>query len=185
MADKFVEFRRQPSRTELKQQTIRDSLTGAYNRRYFDQQLNRLILSQNKEFSLIMFDIDHFKDFNDTFGHEGGDAALIRVVNIVRSRLRSDDKLCRIGGEEFCVIYNGTDKVVERAEDIKKAIEESHSNLVNKRINHVSDTQKITISVGVATHDKNSVFDRKELYEKADNAMYQAKQSGRNQVKMA
>lgn len=150
--------------------SIIDPLTGIYNRRHFDAVLDR-IYSENKDdgaFSIMIIDIDHFKRFNDTYGHDVGDEALKSVVNTVRKNIRHNlDMFFRFGGEEFIIITsddkNGSIKLAEKLNKLEyKAVE------------------KVNISIGVATYEKG--ISKIELIKIADNNLYKAKENGRNQV---
>jgi len=153
-----------------------DGLTGLYLRRYFLQRVNEnFLLSKryNTFFSLLMIDIDNFKTINDTYGHPVGDAILKDVSDIMKHLVRQDALLCRYGGEEFAVFIGLTpvEEVQLMAENLRKTVEE-HTFIRNL---------KITISVGIAyKHQVENTAG--ELIRKADEALYRAKQSGRNRV---
>lgn len=163
---------------EIRKQAVTDPLTGLYNRRYFEENINReaeRALRLNQPFSLVSLDLDHLKTINDTYGHQYGDVAIKAISDVLKSRARSIDIPARIGGEEFNVLLPGVDSygAMMAAERIRAAIEATPL----EKIGHV------TASIGVATfleHSKN-VFDLTEL---ADQAMYRAKINGRNQVQM-
>ena len=163
---------------EIRKQAVTDPLTGLYNRRYFEENINReaeRALRLNQPFSLVSLDLDHLKTINDTYGHQYGDVAIKAISDVLKSKARSIDIPARIGGEEFNVLLPGVDSygAMMAAERIRAAIEATPL----EKIGHV------TASIGVATfleHSKN-VFDLTEL---ADQAMYRAKINGRNQVQM-
>lgn len=163
---------------EIRKQAVTDPLTGLYNRRYFEENINReaeRALRLNQPFSLVSLDLDHLKTINDTYGHQYGDIAIKAISDVLKSKARSIDIPARIGGEEFNVLLPGVDSygAMMAAERIRAAIEATPL----EKIGHV------TASIGVATfleHSKN-VFDLTEL---ADQAMYRAKINGRNQVQM-
>lgn len=170
---------RKKMQEELTQLALYDKLTKLYNRGSFDKKLSEELDRSNrydKKFSLLMFDIDFFKKVNDTYGHQAGDEALKSVANIIRKSIRTNDYPTRFGGEEFIVILPETEstKAVKLADRIRKIIEVSDI--------HISETETIhiTISVGVATSHKGISTD--ELIKNVDDALYQAKNSGRNQV---
>lgn len=163
----------------LEYMAMTDSLTGLYNRRYFIIHGNDEFLRckrHNIPLSIVMFDIDHFKSVNDTFGHENGDMALIHVANIVKKNLREIDVLCRTGGEEFSVLALNTDlkDAVMLAERLRKTVEKDSQTLLPGR--------GLTISMGVAAFDP-AMQSLDELLKNADVALYSAKSSGRNCVK--
>ncbi len=163
---------------EIRKQAVTDPLTGLYNRRYFEENINReaeRALRLGQPFSLISLDLDHLKTINDTFGHQYGDVAIKTISNVLKKQARSIDIPARIGGEEFNVMLPGVDScgAMIAAERIRVAIEATPLEKIGN----------VTASIGVATfleHSKN-VFDLTEL---ADQAMYRAKINGRNQVQM-
>jgi diguanylate cyclase (GGDEF)-like protein len=164
---------------ELLEQSIRDPLTGLYNRRYLNETLEREIVRarrENDKFSVIISDIDHFKMINDTYGHQVGDQFIVAIANLQQKHTRSSDIVCRYGGEEFLLVLPGTsmDLAVKRAEEIRLKCAELN-------IQHEGKGLSATMSFGVATYPDNG-DDADEIIIKADNAMYQSKQSGRNKV---
>ncbi|MBX8555759.1 sensor domain-containing diguanylate cyclase [Pseudomonas cichorii] len=160
-----------------------DGLTGLANRRQFDQTLdmefNKARNNQNP-ISLLLLDIDHFKQYNDCYGHPAGDECLRRVAALVRAcQGRSSDLAARYGGEEIAVILPATDLdgALLIAENIRRAVEDAHieSRLVERG--------RVTVSIGVATYDPSSGSSGgDELLISADKALYKAKHEGRNQV---
>ncbi len=162
---------------EAIQSAFVDALTGVKNRAAYKSNLSREIeisRRRSSELSLIVFDIDHFKRVNDRFGHTVGDLVLKNVAQAVEATIRSSDALYRIGGEEFVVVLNGTDRRGAQllAERIRKNIEA----LVFTSPKALS----VTMSLGVATLIKED--SSRKLFERADAALYQAKETGRNQV---
>ncbi len=161
---------------------ITDALTGVFNRRYFETRIEqelKLAKRFQNQLSLIMLDIDHFKDINDTYGHQTGDLVLQEIVTVVKGTISSTDFLFRYGGEEFAVIMQETpvDKAFEIAENMRKAVQEHTFYGGNKVIN-------VTISLGVAEYPAHAII-KHVLVEKADDALYYAKQTGRNNTKIA
>ena len=157
-----------------------DGLTDLYNHRYFQEALAKQVqIAQryNQVFSLIMFDIDFFKKFNDNYGHQAGDAVLRQVAKILKNNSRTTDIVCRYGGEELCIILPNTssEEALFNAKRINKAVEEATFDLNN------SQKGKVTISVGVATFPDNA-NSPELLIEHADKGLYYAKEHGRNQV---
>ena len=157
-----------------------DGLTELYNHRYFQEQMIQNIETgkrYNKPFSLIMIDIDFFKKFNDTYGHQSGDAVLKQVAQILKKNVRSTDVVCRYGGEEMAIILTNTNNqdALTTAEKICKAVSEKPLKLVN------GNDVKVTISLGVATYPENGVGSP-EMIKYADECLYIAKENGRNQV---
>ncbi|TDH36008.1 GGDEF domain-containing protein [Pseudohoeflea suaedae] len=167
---------------EYKRIANTDPLTRLANRRAFDDALPEIYNSRREAMyhALIVCDIDHFKKFNDSFGHPVGDRVLGVVAAVMRSTLRKDVFIARTGGEEFAVILHGTsqDVTMEVAERIRAAIQKTP--LRNQKSG--MDYGPITVSVGVcmASDAENAT----DLYNKADIALYMAKNSGRNQVQI-
>jgi len=161
--------------SELTKQAMRDSLTGTGNRRLFDEHI-RLCVSlrkRNKEkTSLIMLDIDNFKLINDTFGHAMGDTVLSRLIELLSSRLRESDDLYRIGGDEFAILLRGTS-----SEDAVGFADELHQYV---QASNLSPECNVTISLGVT--ESKTKDSAKTLLERADSALYRAKNSGRNRA---
>lgn len=160
---------------ELKQLAIKDALTGVYNRYKINSKTENEIKRANRygePFGLIMFDIDHFKMVNDTYGHDIGDYVLQEICRIVLKSIRETDSFGRWGGEEFMLLlpYTSQSKLKEIAEKLCKTIE-THS---------FETVQKITISAGATIYKQGE--DIKELIKRVDIALYKAKSHGRNQV---
>ena len=157
-----------------------DGLTGLYNHRYFQEQMKMQVEQAkryNSPFSLIIIDIDHFKRFNDTFGHQSGDAVLRQVAMTLKKNVRATDIVCRYGGEEMSIILPniGKDEAFSTAQKICKRVAENSYKLSGDRESNV------TISLGVATYPFDGV-DASSMIESADKKMYNAKNNGRNQV---
>ncbi|MEM9449480.1 MAG: CHASE2 domain-containing protein, partial [Cyanobacteria bacterium P01_E01_bin.6] len=155
-----------------------DGLTKISNRRCFDHYLNKE-LSSKKKLSLILCDIDYFKHFNDTYGHQSGDECLIKVANALRQATRPSDFVARYGGEEFAVILSNTDcnlaqQIAERMRKQILALKIPH------KMSDVSDF--VTLSCGVASVPYSTIKTVKELIEAADKALYESKVNGRNRV---
>ena len=157
-----------------------DGLTELYNHRYFQEQM-RMQVEQAKRyeapFSLIIIDIDFFKKFNDTFGHQAGDAVLKQVAQLLKQSVRATDIVCRYGGEEMSIILPNTpkDMSVITAEKICKRVAAKRFRLNN------SQESNVTISLGVATFPDDGTS-AAEIIEAADKRLYQSKNNGRNQV---
>ena len=153
-----------------------DDLTGLANRRYFmdyfEEKLNEAKENKNN-LSLLMLDIDKFKDINDTFGHQRGDHTLKEVSSILTENVRKEDLAARLGGDEFLVLLPNTDQ--DNAEKIAKRIKEDISSLDIFNKNYYT-----TVSIGAATLNKRD--DIESLLKRADDALYKAKERGRNRV---
>ena len=164
--------------------SITDGLTNIYNRRYFDEIFPKIINEAKRKNELIAFlfmDIDHFKQYNDNYGHQKGDEVLINFAACLKQSLhRSSDYTFRLGGEEFAVVYQmeTKEKAVEFANNLRKNIE-------NLKIEHKysSVSSYITASMGLICKNANEIV-IDEIYKQADDLLYQAKRSGRNQVKV-
>ena len=164
-------------RDSLYEMSIRDYLTGLYNRRYMEDMFSKALANAKRKKSsvgIIMLDIDYFKNFNDTYGHERGDIILKKVGEYLKMDFREGDILCRFGGEEFIIIMieSSEKTTLDRAERLRQKIME------------LGEKEKITISVGVATYPKNGAI-KKSLFKAVDKALYKAKEGGRNQVVLA
>jgi len=164
---------------EIYRLTTIDGLTQIYNKRYFLETLEREISRAHRyrrELSLIMFDIDHFKKINDTYGHLAGDYVLKQLAGVIKSRIRREDIMARYGGEEFAIILPEIDQfnAGQFAEKIRKLVEKTLFKFEDTRI-------PVTISVGVcslAQENPNAA----DFIKVADDKLYQAKNNGRNQV---
>lgn len=160
---------------QLKELSISDYLTGAYNRRYFFEVLEKEVARSKRtqsKFSLIMADIDDFKKINDTYGHTIGDSVLIELVQLVHNRIRKSDVFARWGGEEFMMLLFETS--AEAATDFAKELCDSVSSHTFK------DVGQVTASFGVVTLDRQD--SAKMIISEVDNKMYLAKRNGKNQV---
>ncbi|BFT31524.1 diguanylate cyclase [Alteromonas sp. D210916BOD_24] len=160
-----------------------DRLTGAYNRHYLDDYLPRLVkdgLRNANPLSLVIFDIDHFKRFNDMYGHFEGDACLWKVSNTINNALmRPMDKLVRLGGEEFLVLLPNTD--IEGAVEVTKRLIDGVYEL---NIRHsASEHQRVTLSAGVAIKSAEDQKTIDFILLEADKNLYEAKMQGRNRLK--
>ncbi len=170
-------------RETLRNQSIRDPLTGVFNRRYMEETLSREISRATRKKALIgimMMDIDHFKKFNDNYGHEAGDVVLKEVSQLVQSAIRREDILCRYGGEEFIVILPDANREVtaQRAELLRQKISTLKLEHDNRPLG------SITMSIGVSVFPENGEAGD-DIVQAADKALYRAKEEGRNQVCVA
>ena len=152
-----------------------DGLTDIPNRRSFDAKLEYYLsntLLKNLKFSLIMLDIDHFKEINDTFGHQAGDAVLSELASLIKENIRKDDFFARFGGEEFMIILNGSGikNALEFAEKLRSKIE----------LHNFSINSGVKCSFGVTACKSGDTADI--IIKSADNALYKAKENGRNRV---
>lgn len=158
-----------------------DPLTQAHNRASFNDSIKRemsLVARNGKHLSLIFFDIDHFKSINDTYGHECGDIALALSAKWIKENLRDSDIVFRYGGEEFVILLSNTD-----SEGAKLLAERIRASIEHHTIAYGMETIKITASLGVSTlYDTDTA---ETFIKRADDAMYVAKKSGRNQVVQA
>jgi diguanylate cyclase (GGDEF)-like protein len=170
-------------RETLQEQSIRDPLTGLFNRRYMEETLQRemrRVTRQLGPLGIIMIDIDHFKRFNDAHGHAAGDRALQRLGQLLQSHVRGEDVACRYGGEEFILIMPNTsvEVVVKRAEYLRHAA-------AGLRIAESASTgEGITLSLGIAIYPEHGRTINAVL-QAADTALYLAKNQGRNRVVVA
>jgi diguanylate cyclase (GGDEF)-like protein len=166
--------------TKMHEMAIKDGLTGIYNRMFFQKCLKDEIQKarvRNYGLVLTLFDIDHFKSFNDHYGHLIGDQVIKHVVDLVRKELRIGDVFARFGGEEFVIIFSAMNmhQALRKVEAIRKKIEESP-------INDSGEEIRVTASFGMAEVVRDNT-DEDELIKNADAALYQAKRVGRNCVR--
>ena len=170
-------------RETLRQQSIRDPLTGLFNRRYMEETLERemrRVIRAKHPLGVIMIDVDHFKQFNDNNGHEAGDAILRELGHFLRSQVRVEDIPCRYGGEEFILILPDAplEAVVERAKNLCKGVKQLNVQYHNQSLGPV------TVSAGVSTYPQHG-FSGEAVIRAADSALYNAKRSGRDRVAVA
>ena len=173
----LVQLRKQLEKEKESYKNIseKDDLTGIFNRRKFKSSLERLIkiaARYKRPLSLVMFDIDRFKEINDNFGHQAGDSVLRELTALVGTALRDTDILARYGGEEFMVIMPETD--INDAENIAERIRKTVENSIFKY------ATSVTISLGVGRYADGE--DADGFIKRVDGALYKAKQGGRNRV---
>ncbi len=159
-------------------QSIRDFLTGLYNRRYFFKASSKYFknaISEGEDFCIAMIDIDHFKKINDEFGHDTGDKAIINLADLLMSETSKDDIVARFGGEEFCILLKNisANDAIEKMQNIRKKVENSIT------ISDKDEEIRYTISIGLATTYEDTLED---TVNEADMHLYNAKESGRNKV---
>jgi diguanylate cyclase (GGDEF)-like protein len=172
---------------EVQQLAIRDPLTGLYNRRYFDEALERIIAAWHRSdaatrrpVAAILFDLDHFGDFNKAHGHQVGDLVLRSFASILAARFRASDLVARMGGEEFIVILDGAGNA-----DAERVAEEVRAALAAQRLaNEDGDQLVVTVSAGCTELDGGHAT-REQLLRTADVALFMAKRAGRNRVVVA
>jgi diguanylate cyclase (GGDEF)-like protein len=167
-------------RTKLENQSIRDGLTGLFNRHFMQISLERELsraARRKQVLAVFMLDLDHFKKFNDTFGHAAGDTVLKGVAEIFRTSIRAEDIACRYGGEEFTIMLPDVTPAIalERAESIRRAVATLVLPLERE------SSAEITVSIGVALYPEDGES-AEVLLRRADMALYRAKRLGRNQV---
>lgn len=156
-----------------------DSLTKLYNRRYFSktsEHIFNLAIRDKHDLSIIMIDIDDFKIINDTYGHEIGDKTLINIASILKRYSRKSDIICRYGGEEFLILLPSTS--VNNAQKFAQMIH----NKIKKSVFKIDDDKelKYTVSIGISQIDRINDLDVKEIINRADSALYDAKNKGKN-----
>ncbi|MCS6862783.1 MAG: diguanylate cyclase [Abditibacteriales bacterium] len=169
---------------ELERLATTDPLTGAINRRHFEERLQaecQRAERYKRTLSLLLIDVDHFKEVNDTYGHPMGDCVLREVANVLRASVRSTDVVARCGGDEFAVILLEAEKedgdgARAAAERIRRSVEASPVFTIGQ-----NNPVRVTVSIGVASYPEDAVFPA-HLIEAADRALYHAKRNGRNRV---
>jgi diguanylate cyclase (GGDEF)-like protein len=167
-------------RERLRNQSIRDPLTALFNRRYLEETLERELrrsVRHSRPLTVVMLDLDHFKTFNDSFGHAAGDAVLQAAGELLQSFLRKEDIACRYGGEEFAIVLPEAplEFVMQRAEELRRAFKTLRTQFKDQSLGVV------TISAGVASYPEHGSSGA-DLLRAADSALYQAKERGRDQV---
>ncbi len=177
LQEQFIEI--QGLQATLREQAIRDSVTGLFNRRYMEETLEREIARAQREtlnLGLIMFDIDHFKIINDTYGHKAGDLVVAALGKLLLEHSRSMDVACRYGGEEFLLILPGSNLSAtrRRAEELRNLVEEMTTTFDDIQL-------QVTVSLGLAVYPEHG-RNIDVLIRRADISLYQAKQTGRNRV---
>ncbi len=176
----FVLMLRERAESEIKNMALHDSLTGCLNRRSYELIVQKELARTNRggaTLSLLLMDIDHFKQVNDTFGHVAGDGVLRDLVRRTERVLRSQDFIFRYGGEEFCILLprTGYHESMAIAERIRQNIASDHAV-------HDGTAIRYTVSIGVTKTSDGGLEQRTRLFRQADQAMYAAKQGGRNRV---
>jgi diguanylate cyclase (GGDEF)-like protein len=166
---------------QIYESAVRDPLTGAFNRKHFDEHVaSELSFARchNMPFSLLMMDLDYFKNVNDLHGHQMGDQVLVSVTKILSNSLRDDDFLVRYGGEEFVVIARGIPAkgAMVLGERVRQTVEEM------ELLTPEGEKITITISIGVVTATDPTGIDAVSLVKESDINLYKAKESGRNRV---
>lgn len=167
---------------KIREQSVRDSLTWLYNHQFFQTHMEKMLKAAKKDkdpLGFIMMDVDHFKQFNDTYGHQAGDFVLKEVAKILTQELRGDDIIARYGGEEFVAVLPRRDinSTYDIAERLRKLFEKSKFNFQGNDLN-------ITISAGVVAYNPKGDADivKDKLIKYADDMLYKAKEAGRNKV---
>lgn len=181
----ILQFRYQDSLEEqlqqqLRESVIRDPLTQAYNKRFFNEQLEKDFSHAQRHhlpLSLVMLDVDHFKLINDSHGHPAGDHVLQRLSATIMASLRTEDAFCRVGGEEFAVIMRDCTEpeAMQLAERLRRLV-------ASTQFVYGGKTLPVTISLGVSSIDPNRHPRTIELVEEADRCLYEAKRRGRNRA---
>ena len=164
---------------QLENMAIRDPLTSLHTRRFMNDHMERLLLCHEREkdsyLSVVFFDIDYFKNINDTYGHSTGDEVLVEVSKIIKNMSRPDDLCIRYGGEEFVVILLSKDK--DTAMEYAERVRENSSNF---SFTNNEETFSVSLSAGISVRDNNESF--YETLKRADDNLYKAKKSGRNRI---
>ena len=166
-------------RETLRQESIRDPLTNLYNRRHMEAALSREAFRSKRRgtsIGIVMCDVDHFKSFNDSYGHEAGDVVLQELARLMEESIREEDLVCRYGGEEFLLIFSDITQ-----ETAKERAEEFLQKVRNHKIPYQVTQFRVTMSAGVAVFPEHGQ-DIQDVVSAADAALYQAKEDGRDRV---
>jgi len=175
-------------------QAVHDGLTGLYTQKYFKEHLEREIHRSKRyksPLSLVMCDIDHFKDFNDTYGHLAGDRALKTVARIIADNVRSSDIVARYGGEEFAILLMeaGAEEAASVAKRLKSLADEALevADRIKERVQNTAidvdhDKASVTVSMGISSYNGGDDYKPEYLISEADHALYESKNSGRNLI---
>lgn len=169
-----VSIRNALNHHKVKRLSVTDGLTNLYNHSYFHNQLQQ---KEGEKYSVAIMDIDHFKDFNDQYGHQAGDQVLRELSELLKSEIREDDIVARYGGEEFVIYFNVVDQNV-----LSRVISRLMEKIRNLKIDFEGEKLKITVSIGVAVN-QNGKYSPEHLIKQADTALYIAKGAGRDIVK--
>jgi diguanylate cyclase (GGDEF)-like protein len=167
---------------ELAEQNVIDPLTHVHNRRYLPYWLNTMAnTAPERQFSLAIIDIDYFKKFNDTYGHDKGDQMLKHVSSVMKQSIRSKDLLARWGGEEFVLVFEA-----QNIDECSKTLERLRKSVENEKLNVDSLNLSATISIGAINTINIAMLNHHwdDYFKSADQALYEAKQAGRNQYKI-
>jgi diguanylate cyclase (GGDEF)-like protein len=170
-------------REELESQSVRDPLTGLYNRRVLEAALQREILRARRKchpLSVVFLDLDHFKIFNDTFGHAAGDAVLVSMGKMFQGFFRGEDVVCRYGGEEFAIVMPEArpEDAAARAETLRAKAEQLAIHFEDRKLD------RVTLSIGIAAYPQHGSTPE-DLLRAADECLYRSKSAGRNRVTVA
>jgi diguanylate cyclase (GGDEF)-like protein len=167
-------------RESLRDLSVRDPLTGLFNRRYLAESLGREMARSKRRglpLTVMMMDLDHFKAFNDNYGHSAGDAVLVAFARLLHNNFRSEDIACRLGGEEFIMIMPEMDRTVA----LRRAEEMLGATMAIQLVHEGRELPPITVSIGLAMQPEDGTLPE-ELMKAADQAVYRAKAAGRNRV---
>ena len=166
---------------QMYESAVKDGLTGVYNRKHFNERIQSELsfaLRHKSSLSLLIFDLDHFKKVNDTFGHQVGDKVLTEVAEKIQFTLREEDFFARYGGEEFAVLARDIDDIGARAlgDRIRQIVQDM------RITNEIGVRVPVTLSIGIATVTDGLKVSTEEMIKCADDNLYRAKENGRNRV---
>ncbi|WP_077832332.1 sensor domain-containing diguanylate cyclase [Clostridium felsineum] len=163
---------------KVKESSIKDPLLGIYNRKhFFDMIEEKVAKDSRKSFAIVMIDIDHFKNFNDSYGHQFGDEVLIQTAKVLENNISNNDEVARYGGEEIVIYLDNA----ENTEEVFKLVDEIRFKLSNNLVKHGGIEKSVTASFGISYYPQNGESVEKVM-SVADAMLYEAKDTGRNKV---
>jgi len=169
---------------DARKRAITDEFTGVYNRRFLEESMGPLFaeaVRKKTPISLVMIDLDHFREINETYGHDMGDSLILELVTVCKKNLRENDIIARYGGDEFSIIFPGTGREEAMSLAEKMRSDAAGLDILEKKEGAIN---RVTLSMGVAAYP-DGAGSLAQLKSKADEALYRAKEEGRDRVVFA